>query len=126
MATPQASALEESAYRQAERRYRVRRVPFNAKQTRFARAEPDLAGVLDFGCSDDDAAASDMDMDTDPRGRRLGPDEADMRRLRLLGGGGEPRVYALRGRPGCFYIADALGPKAQARWARVCLARFSR
>ncbi len=114
MATAQAAAPEESAYRQAERRYRVRRVPLNAKQTRFARTEPDLAGVLDFGCADD------------PRGRRLGPDEADMRRLGLLGGGGEPRVYALRGRPGCFYIADALGPKAQARWARVCLARFSR
>jgi hypothetical protein len=133
-------STSESAYRQAERRYRVRRVALNAKQTRFARAEPCLEdGVIDF-----DAPT----INTDPRVRRLlGPEEAGVRRrLRALGGWGLdaedddeddddeeeekgnalPRVYALRDRPGTYYIANALGPRAQARWARVCLARFSR
>lgn len=105
----------------------MRRVPLNAKQTRFARQDPDLGGVLDFGCP--------AVVDADPRVRRLGPTEADVRGLRALGGrGGQEegegdggiRVYALRDRPGFYVIANALGPRAQARWARACLARFSR
>lgn len=103
----------------------MRRVPLNARQTRFARQDPDLGGVLDFGYP--------VVVDADPRVRRLGPEEADMRGLRALGGRGngdeeeeEIRVYALRDRPGFYFIANALGERAQARWARTCLARFSR
>ena len=103
----------------------MRRVPLNAKQTRFARQDPDLGGVLDFTCP--------ATVDADPRVRRLGPEEADMRGLQSLGGRGsgdeedeEIRVYALRDRPGFFFVANALGERAQARWARMCLARFSR
>lgn len=110
--------MEESAYRRAERRYRVRRVPLNAKQTKFARQDPDLDdGVLDF---------SSPDIHADPRVRRLEPEEVDMRRLLHLGGAQNVRVYALRDRPGVYCIPGALDERAQARWARTCLARFSR
>lgn len=114
--------MEESAYRRCERRYSVRRVALNAKQTKFARQDPELddGEVLDF---------ASPNIDADPRVRRLGPHEADMRGLLQLGhgGGGESstRVYAVRDRPGVYYIPRALGARAQARWARTCLARFS-
>lgn len=117
---------EGSAYRQMDKRYRVRRVAVNTRQTRFVRVEPEMDSleVLDF---------QSPNIDADPRVRQLGPEEADMRALFALGGGQEgeekacPRVYALRDRPGFFYISAALiSPKVQARWARTCLARFSR
>ena len=103
--TPASGEQDNTAYRRAEKQYRRQRVAVNRRRTRYVRQDPDLGEAVDFAREG---------VEDDPR----------VRLVAVLGDG--RRIYALRDRPGFYYVRGALDWREQARWARCCLKEFSR
>lgn len=103
--SPASGEQDNSAYRRAEKQYRRQSVAVNRRRTRFVRQDPDLGEAVDFvreGVEDD------------PR----------VRLVTVMEDG--RRIYALRNRPGFYYVHGALDWRKQVYWARCCLRELSR
>lgn len=103
--TPDSGEQDDTAYRRAEKQYRRQRVAVNRRRTRYVRQDPNLAEAVDFAREG---------VEDDPRVHLVAALE-DGR-----------RIYALRDRPGFYYVRGTLDWGAQAYWARCCLRDFSR
>lgn len=108
-----------------ERAFRSIKVPGNRKGSKHRLVEPSLENVIDFDVPD-----------LDPRVRKL--DGLNLDRLKELrareGGalteeeeddGNKPVYYEIEGRPGFYFVKNALNPAQQVCWARECLASYS-
>eukprot|EP00624_Nannochloropsis_granulata_P001803 evm.model.NODE_18839_length_45268_cov_23.220222.6 len=103
--SPASGEQDNTAYRRVEKQYRRQRLAVNRRRTRFVREDPDLADAVDFAREG---------VEDDPRVRFVTVKE-DGR-----------RIYALRDRPGFYYVLGALDWRKQVYWARCCLREFSR